>query len=74
MSDDPEEVAPDFAFSGEPHVEGGDEEELKEGFQARLDELEEVWPTLEEGDPQRPLVALEIVMLRRAIEHLEGKT
>lgn len=71
MSDDPEDVAPDFAFTEEPHVEG-DDEELREAFRDHLDELEIIWPALEEDDPQRPAVALEIVTLRRTLEHLGG--
>lgn len=73
MTEDPEDVAPDV-YPDEPPEVTGDPVEAEEAFEDRLEFLEEVWPDLEEGDPQRPVVAMEIVSLRRALEHLTEPT
>lgn len=68
----PEDVAPDFSVDG-VDLELDDDPEAERELEARLGYLEEFWPTLDETDPQRPVVALEIVTLRKARDALEDQ-
>lgn len=72
MGHRPEDVAPGLEL-GDVAINGdGDRAEMLAQARKRLNHLEAQWTLIGPDDPQREVVALEIVTLRRVVDSLEA--